>query len=325
MGASLTKKILFFFLVSQQITAFAGNVPVNPTTNTNTSGASKGVETSGGTQNGASVNQGANQTASANKSAQAQQYIQGAMMFGMAASHVPGCSSGSGVDCGFVAMYTGLGVLSMKQGSEHGKAVRAAGLTGYQSNGFGSDPYAFDGINLKDPNNPLSKDSSIKNLGSNWKKISSFYNEKTGKITTPDGKSYNASDFGSVDGMAAAGMSKGAIDGALAMYDEVQKKAAAKLEKLKLGALTAASGFEEGGGSKGGGAAPGESLEDPSLSLASAKTSSGIDRDPSNFAGMQKNYNGDPIGVAADSIFQMIARRYKMKESQESFYTDMNQ
>jgi hypothetical protein len=37
-------------------------------------------------------------------------------------------------------------------------------------------------------------------------------------------------------------------------------------------------------------------------------------------AGMSKNYNGEPIGVAADSIFLMMNRRYKVKESQDSFF-----
>ena len=37
---------------------------------------------------------------------------------------------------------------------------------------------------------------------------------------------------------------------------------------------------------------------------------------------MQKNYNGEAIGVAGDSIFGMMTRRYKVKESQRSFYDE---
>lgn len=313
MTKSIIKYTIALLMAFQPGVLFAAG-----TTTTTTTGGSKGVETSGNTNNGSSVKEGADKTASANKGAAGQQAIAGAMMFAMSAA------AAASQNYGTAAMLAGLGILSMLQSGQHGKAAGAAGLTSGQSNGYGDSPYDYD-TDMKDPNNPINKDPSVKALGSNIKKLqdAGIVDAKLGKITTPDGKSYKPSDFASQGAMAAAGFSSGAIAGAVATYDEIQKRASAKAEKLKLGALTAASGFDEGGGGSGG-ASLGESSGDESA-MAAAPVSAGafgVERDPSSLAGMQKNYNGEPIGVAADSIFLMMTRRYKVKESQESFFTD---
>ncbi|MEK2647165.1 hypothetical protein [Bdellovibrio sp. BCCA] len=313
MTKSIIKYTVALLMALQPSVLFAAG------TTTTTGNSSKGVETSGSSQNGASVKQGADQTASANKGAAGQQAMAGAMMFAMSAA------AAAAQQYGTAAMLAGLGILSMLQSGQHGKTAGAAGLTGYQSNGYGDSPYDY-GSGINDPNNPINKDPSVKAMGSNIKKLqdAGILDAKLGKITTPDGKSYKPSDFASEGAMAAAGFSSGAIAGAVATYEEIQKRAAAKAEKMKLGALTAASGYEEGGGGGGAGAGVGSSDESGAGVAAGgpAVAPIGIDRDPSSLAGMQKNYNGEPIGVAADSIFLMMTRRYKVKESQESFYTD---
>jgi hypothetical protein len=43
----------------------------------------------------------------------------------------------------------------------------------------------------------------------------------------------------------------------------------------------------------------------------------------SKVAGLSTNYNGEPIGVASDSIFEMIKRRYETKDKENSFITDL--
>ncbi len=287
----------------------------------------KGVETTAGSF-GPSVKDSADKSGSANQGAQATQFLTGAMMFTMAAQKYSECSSSNKAACAMAAIYSGLGALSMKQGKEHGRAAGSAGLTSFQSDGYGSNPYNYGDIDLNDPNNPLSKDPSIRAIGRNTKALTEggFLNSKTGTIKTPDGKTYKASDFASSAAMEAAGLPKGAILGALDAYSQVHKKAAEKAEKMKLGSMTAAGGFEEGGG--GGGFGAGSSAgDDPSAYAGTglggaAGSGLNLNRDPSSMAGMQKNYNGEPIGVAADSIFLMMTRRYKVKESQESFYTD---
>lgn len=280
----------------------------------------KGVETTAGSS-GPSVKDSADKSGSANQGAQATQFLTGATMFAMAATQY------ASQNYSMAAMLTGFGILSMMQGNEHGSAAGSSGLTSFQSDGYGS-AYDYGNIDLNDPNNPLANDPSIKAIGNNKKTIidGGLLDPKTGIIKTPDGKTYKASDFASAASMEAAGFPKGAILGAMDAYDRAHKRAAAKAEKLKLGAMTASSGYEEGGGG-GGGFGVGTSSDDSSGYAGSGLgggSGSGLSltRDPSSMAGMQKNYNGEPIGVAADSIFLMMTRRYKVKESQESFYTD---
>lgn len=297
------------------------NVGASAKQNQPTATPDKGVETTAGSS-GPSVKDSADKSGSANKGAQATQFLTGAMMFAMAATQY------SSQNYSMAAILTGFGILSMMQGKEHGSAAGSSGLTSSQSDGYGN-AYDYGDIDLNDPNNPLANDPSIKSVGNNKKTIidGGMLDPKTGTIKTPDGKTYKASDFASAASMEAAGLPKGAILGAMDAYAQVHKKAAEKAEKLKLGAMTAASGYEEGGGG-GGGFGVGTSTDDSSgyagSGLGSGSGGSGLSltRDPSSMAGMQKNYNGEPIGVAADSIFLMMTRRYKVKESQESFYTD---
>lgn len=51
--------------------------------------------------------------------------------------------------------------------------------------------------------------------------------------------------------------------------------------------------------------------------LANAKLLAG------KVAGLSTNYNGEPIGVSSDSIFEMVKRRYEMKEKENTFITDL--
>jgi hypothetical protein len=43
----------------------------------------------------------------------------------------------------------------------------------------------------------------------------------------------------------------------------------------------------------------------------------------SKVAGLSTNYNGEPIGVASDSIFEMVKHRYEMKNKEHSFITEL--
>lgn len=48
-------------------------------------------------------------------------------------------------------------------------------------------------------------------------------------------------------------------------------------------------------------------------------TSGATARGPANLAGLNKKFRGESIGVALDDIFQMMNRRYKLKDEQNSF------
>ncbi len=129
-----------------------------------------------------------------------------------------------------------------------------------------------------------------------------------------NGKEYKSSDFSSRESMLAAGLPKSIVDTALAIAAKAEKAAL-----TKLGGLTAAQGFEESAGSAGTAAAAAKTVDyNPTPSNYSG---GGQSRNLAsvNTAGLTKNFNGEPIGVAADSIFAMMTRRYKLKEKQNSF------
>ncbi|MDG0815064.1 hypothetical protein [Bdellovibrio svalbardensis] len=292
-------------------------------------GVEDGKTVSGTRDNQPSVKDGADKSKSGNGFAQAVNMVTGGAQVVMGGVMIQqGFASTPATNWSLVAMGTmvlSMGLTNLAQGKDHGGAAGSAGVTGFQTDGFGgltetgntNDPYV----------NAATKDPNYKAIGSTLKTLEAqgVYNPKTGAFKIGD-KTYKSSDFSSAGAMAAAGFPKGMIDGAMAANAEAERKALAKLEKVKIGASTAANGYEEGGGG-GGGAPVGDGsggMDDGSGAYAGAGGAghgkTGLERDPSSLAGMSKNYNGEPIGVAADSIFLMMSRRYKVKESQESFF-----
>ena len=277
---------------------------------------STGVE-GGSSSSQPSVNQSANNSSSSNKTGQVLSYVASAIEFGVAAMNWPQCPE-NGSACATAALFTVMALQSLQQGKEHGSAAGSAGYTADLTNAYDTGTYdSVDKQNAAVGNEYLKKaQTSLRTMQGNG-----YINSTGTKVTTPDGKSYNVSELTSPAAMQAAGFPKAAVDAAMETYAKIEKKA---LEKVKIGAQTAASGFEEGGGGGGGFAAGGADDQDPSAALAAAHGlgKGGLtSRDPSSLAaGMSKNYNGEPIGVAADSIFLMMTRRYKVKESQDSFF-----
>lgn len=282
--------------------------------------ATGGVEvpdSSGGSVNkGSAVKDSADQTKKDNSSGAAMSYIMSAMETATGATMISsGMDSCPACNYGMIAagvMMVGMGIMSAAQGSAHDDSANQAGNTGFSTDGYGKSRQT-NSVDPKDPSLKAAKDqlAKLEKMG--------IYDSKAGTLKA-GGKTYKVSDFASESSMAAAGLPKGAIDGAMAMNAELEKKARDKFEKLKLGALTAGSGFDESGGK---GAAPEElSTENSSPSLHARTGAAVSGRDPSSLAGMQKNYNGEPIGVAGDDIFNMMKRRYQVKENQESFLTE---
>lgn len=284
-----------------------------------TNKGSKGADSGTASVGGPSSNQASNNAQGANKSGQVMSMLMGGMFMAEGASHVPGCSSGNGGDCVMAAIMFGMGAMSFAQGGEHGSKAGQAGLTASMTDGFDFSQ----GGGLTDAD--LSKYPEIKSGLDAMKKFKPgtnpkfSYDPKTGKIVA-DGKEYNASDFASGGAMANAGLPPGAIEGALDYAAQLEKKAA---EKVKLGAFTAANGYEEGGG---GGAGGGVTVVEESTDLSSQSPGGGglgaAGERTANMAGMTKDYNGDPIGVAADSIFDMMTRRYNVKKQQDTFFSE---
>lgn len=136
----------------------------------------------------------------------------------------------------------------------------------------------------------------------------------TGKVKGPPNKEFNGNDPKSV--AAAIG-----AEGAAALAAKIaaaEKDALAKVDQVKATAV-AATGYEGGGGASMGSAGAG--YEDGlTAQQKDALAKAAKQRKPAQVSGLSKNYNGDPIGVAGDSIFAMMARRYQLKNNQKTFF-----
>ncbi|QDK47172.1 hypothetical protein DOM22_19375 [Bdellovibrio sp. ZAP7] len=274
------------------------------------------------------VNSSANSNGSKNNSAQAFNAVASATEFAVAAQNWSRCPE-DGSACAVAALFTAMGIMSMKQSKANGQKAGESYNTADLSDAYGTGNYnsGLASGSSSDPDyqsNASVGSSYMKKAeaGLSSLKAQGLVNSSATKITSPDGKSYNVSDLSSAAGMASAGIPQGAIDAAMATSKDIEKKA---LEKVKIGALTKAQGYDESSGGGGGSRYPsgdGSSGSGPYPGYAGARGSSSLlDKDNSRLAaGMSKNYHGEPIGVAADSIFLMMSRRYKVKESQDSFF-----
>ncbi len=323
---NLIKYILVTTMVFTSSVVFADEtVSTVSTPTTPTATASPTASPVASTATGDTVNQSANDNKSNNSSGSAMSYLTGGLFITMGTMHI---TEGTAEEnYGLIAMgvmEVMMGILSMKQGGESGSKAGASGLTGAQSAGSGYDYGSSDVLPMLEANDP-----NVKAVQGNLQKLKDMgILDASGTTATVNGKQYKLSDFTSKEAAMAAGYPAGAWDGAMDLGAKAAKAAADKVEKLGIGSRTAANGFEEGGGGGGAGLAASDMMYGEGGSGYGAGTAGagaggiGLNRDPSSLAGMQKNYNGDPIGVAADSIFLMMTRRYKVKESQESFYTD---
>lgn len=212
---------------------------------------------------------------------------------------------------GFVMI--GMGVLSMMQsGANSGTAYDAsqfASQFGAGSDITGASKYKL-GANLPAVTRQLKEDLD-KNPYAN-------IDYDKGTLTTKDGQTHNLSDFSSAGAMAAAGFSPEDINTAMKKAKELEAKYVTKYKANELG-------FEGGGG--GAGSSLGDSSAYDSAAAFGGRSGLGVSADDMRMpahqmAGMQKDFNGDPIGVSADSIFIMMNRRYDVKKKQDSFFEE---
>lgn len=143
-------------------------------------------------------------------------------------------------------------------------------------------------------------------------------NENTGEVTDPSGKKFSSETFASNSSMSAAGYSASDIQGFNAAKEKMNKDIAAKVAAADgtdmYGSDIGGSGKAASAGSADGGPGVGGAL--PVVGL---NKDLGINRDPAQVAGMSKNLGGEPIGVSADSLFDMMERRYNLLEKNGSF------
>lgn len=137
-----------------------------------------------------------------------------------------------------------------------------------------------------------------------------------GTAKDPNGKTISPGLASSESAMKAAGANPSQIAGFQSEMKQVQKLAEKKAKAIDGGSMFA----DEGGG--GGGASPQAAstaggMDGGSYGMPTEKL--GIDRDPAQVAGMKKDYKGSPIGVAGDSLFEMVDRRYELHQKNGSF------
>lgn len=284
--------------------AFAQQQQQNPT-----SGLDGAPLTTGPSQNTA-----ANQSKNNNNSASqiAQQIGQSLLSSGTAMA--PSCCSTGGC-CSAAMMLIAMGLMGLAQSGANKSAAGQHGYNGSLNTSNGPsipNPYNPGGNNPDSVNPSVVGGMGGKELADKLSGFGVKYDTKSGKFTMPNGKSFSTSDVMNPNAMANAGVSPSEYKSAMDMAKAAEKKAADSVEKM--GALTAANGFDSGG--SGGGSA--SSKLPPSLDEAGIPGAP-MKREPTSVAGMVKNYNGEMIGVSGDNIFEMMARRYREKASKDNF------
>ncbi|MGE0632195.1 MAG: hypothetical protein AB7O96_07285 [Pseudobdellovibrionaceae bacterium] len=189
------------------------------------------------------------------------------------------------------------------------------------SSGGLSDPTT--GVDPKDPfGNPasLTRTSSYKQAMANLKKAEALglkIDPKAGTATLPNGKTVPLTSAG----MASSGLGSSAFQAAKREADKLSEKAFADMKK----SLVSSMGEDGGGGGGFGSSSSSSSSEEESDAAlgVNAESNSLADRGAASVAGLTKDFNGEPIGVAGDSIFDMIARRYQRKDKQDFFIQDV--
>lgn len=132
----------------------------------------------------------------------------------------------------------------------------------------------------------------------------------SGKIKGPNGE-MDVSNPASLE----AGLGSDAYAKMVSQLKDIEKDAKAKVDQIKIGVAS----VENGGGGMGM-IAPADGYgQDGAEGGGAYAAKNTVERNPSA-AGLTKNFNGEPIGVAADSIFAMMSRRYQLKNTQKTFF-----
>lgn len=278
-----------------------------------------------------SINNSSDTAKKSNNSTNVISQIIGVANMGLGAMYASQCPH-SGAACAKSALHFLMGAMSFKQASANKSAAGQAGLTNYDSSSL--NPYGTLGTetNYLDPNSNVDPDVrdlvntksfiQTKNAltspnGLNGMKM----NPKTGVITTPDGKTYDPSKLTDKESMSKAGFSDAVIDGAFAAnaaFEKEAKKKAGASSSEAIGAATAANGYQEGG--SGGASYAGASTATYNNGSGYGSGSSRNPASKNKVAGLTKNFNGEKIGVAAENIFNMMTRRFKVMEKRDAFF-----
>ncbi len=156
--------------------------------------------------------------------------------------------------------------------------------------------------------NENKSDADAQNISDALSKGGYAVDLESGKIKTPKG------NIGSDSSSLEASLGAEGLKGLMGQVSDIEKDAKSKVDQIKN--ATAALGFDGGGGNF----AIGEGGYGDGLDGGVASKLDRLRKPAAQAKGLTKNFNGDPIGVASDSIFEMMSRRYNLKNSQKSFF-----
>lgn len=203
-----------------------------------------------------------------------------------------------------------MGVLAMMQsGHDSGAAGQSAATFGASSLDTGSL-----GTNIS-PNSAGTAGYSDPKIAEAEAKLEEAGYKVTAKgVTNPDGSFTPASAFSSPGAMSAAGMDPAAVK-------EASKVTAALNDEIsKLGGHVSGVAVNEGGG--GGYSAPTENNSDNeglSLSKYGNPFAMNAAMKKNLIAGKTVNFDGEPIGVSGNNIFDMVHTAYEKKRAAHTF------
>ena len=224
------------------------------------------------------------------------------------------CKKGNGGACVKAALWGAGAGLSAAQAMKMSKAKSVSDAS-------------YDGVTVdmdpSNPNNPanssngqdLSQDPNIQEAQRHLDKA-----KENGGVSVDlvkgtliqDGKTVDLASAGPGDlGLSPAEM--GQLSAMMTeAFNEAEKKVGAGVDKLD------GDVFESDKGAASSSIADIDYV-DQSLGNSGLSKDKKINRDPSQVAGLTKNYNGDPIGVAEENLFTLINRRYQIKAQNDAF------
>jgi hypothetical protein len=260
----------------------------------------------------------------------------GALNFNEAKKEAAKCASSDGSDqaaCDKSALYYAMGTLNLAQAA-------AQAVTAGSSSSTAASTDTSTGTTSSSSTNTTSSDATTAavstdpevaagltfaaNVAANQDKTLS-YNASTGTVTTASGSTLSTSAVSSA-GTTSSGDSssslKSTMNSIAATEDQIAAKAIAKVSKLKN--IAAAVNGEEAstGGGAGGPPAVGGGSGEVKQGIVLAPRPSKVTPVAASVEGLQKNFNGTPVGVAGDNIFKMVQRRYHLKDSQSTFLNE---
>lgn len=242
-----------------------------------------------------------------------------------AACSPAGIASGGGWRC---AAYIACVGASVKINNDLGKVTDTGGMTVGAVNFDDTNPGHAADSTVPNPNANNNSNfgpqadvnlAKLKNVQKDLEKKGWKFDDKTGAVTTPEGKILTGDMMTIPPGQSSNSLGMSHAD--LNKFNNEMKDLKAKVEEQAKGADAAGDSFADtpAGGSSSSMPTSMTNPMDMPGSHSLAPNGLGLDRNPAQVAGMSKSFNGEVIGVAKDSLFDMVDRRYELLKNDNKF------